>query len=142
MIKANGKIQVGLWWEIDGHDHKIVSVNGNRCIVSEDWISEDTWEPVHHEEEYGIETDENGTEYAYALDYPKWKLYSTSAFNYPYESETEEDTSEDTSWYSDDPYNHTPGWKDDEEYTPSATAGDYSPSCPWNAPGMRVSDFI
>lgn len=25
---------------------------------------------------------------------------------------------------------------------PSATAGDYSPSCPWNAPGMSVSDFI
>lgn len=32
-------------------------------------------------------------------------------------------------------------WKE-EEYTPSATAGDYSPSCPWNAPGMRVSDFL
>lgn len=29
-----------------------------------------------------------------------------------------------------------------EPYTPSATAGDYSPSCPWNAPGMSVSDFI
>ena len=31
---------------------------------------------------------------------------------------------------------------DDEEYIPSATAGDYSPNCPWKAPGMRVSDFI
>ena len=31
---------------------------------------------------------------------------------------------------------------DDDYYTPSATAGDYSPSCPWNAPGMSVSDFI
>lgn len=31
---------------------------------------------------------------------------------------------------------------DDEEYTPSATHGDYSPSCPWNAPGMSISDFI
>ena len=30
----------------------------------------------------------------------------------------------------------------DDEYTPSATGGDYSPSCPWNAPGMKVSDFI
>ena len=29
-----------------------------------------------------------------------------------------------------------------EEYTPSATYGDYSPSCPWNAPGMSISDFI
>ena len=31
---------------------------------------------------------------------------------------------------------------EDEEYTPSATFGDYSPSCPWNAPGMSMSDFI
>ena len=31
---------------------------------------------------------------------------------------------------------------EDEEYTPSASRGDYSPSCPWNAPGMSISDFI
>lgn len=31
---------------------------------------------------------------------------------------------------------------EDEHYTPSATARDYSPSCPWKAPGMKVSDFI
>lgn len=30
----------------------------------------------------------------------------------------------------------------EEHYTPSSTAGDYSPSCPWNAPGMSVRDFI
>lgn len=30
----------------------------------------------------------------------------------------------------------------DEPYVPSASNGDYSPSCPWNAPGMSVSDFI
>lgn len=29
-----------------------------------------------------------------------------------------------------------------EEYQPSATAGDYSPCTPWNAPGMSVRDFI
>ena len=28
------------------------------------------------------------------------------------------------------------------EYTPSATASDYSPSCPQNAPGMSIHDFI
>lgn len=27
-------------------------------------------------------------------------------------------------------------------YTPSCTNGDYSPSCPWNAPGMSIADFI
>lgn len=34
-------------------------------------------------------------------------------------------------------------WQEEEEdYTPSSTYGDYSPSSPWNAPGMRVDDFI
>ena len=30
----------------------------------------------------------------------------------------------------------------DEEYTPSAENGDYSPSNPWDAPGMSMKDFI
>ena len=29
-----------------------------------------------------------------------------------------------------------------EEYIPSAENGDYSPSDPWNAPGMGAKDFI
>ena len=31
---------------------------------------------------------------------------------------------------------------DNEDYIPSATRGDYSPSNPWDAPGMKISDFI
>ena len=31
---------------------------------------------------------------------------------------------------------------DDEEYIPSSSRRDYGPSNPWDAPGMRVSDFI
>ena len=30
----------------------------------------------------------------------------------------------------------------DDDYCPSATAGDYSPSNPWDAPGMSIRDFI
>lgn len=30
----------------------------------------------------------------------------------------------------------------EEQYCPSSTAGDYSPSSPWNAPGMSIKDFI
>ena len=30
----------------------------------------------------------------------------------------------------------------DDGYIPSSTYGDYSPSAPWNAPGMSISDFI
>jgi hypothetical protein len=32
--------------------------------------------------------------------------------------------------------------EEDADYTPSAENGDYSPSNPWDAPGMRISDFI
>ena len=32
--------------------------------------------------------------------------------------------------------------EDEEDYTPSSTNGDYSPSNPWDAPGMKMSDFI
>lgn len=31
---------------------------------------------------------------------------------------------------------------EDDEYTPSSTNGDYSPSNPWDAPGMSIKDFI
>ena len=31
---------------------------------------------------------------------------------------------------------------EDEDYIPSSTRGDYSPSHPWDAPGMKISDFI
>lgn len=30
----------------------------------------------------------------------------------------------------------------ENHYCPSSTCGDYSPSCPWNAPGMSIHDFI
>lgn len=33
-------------------------------------------------------------------------------------------------------------YSDSEEYTPSSNNGDYSPSNPWDAPGMSISDFI
>lgn len=31
---------------------------------------------------------------------------------------------------------------EEDDYTPSATRGDYSPSNPWDAPGMSIHDFI
>ena len=34
-------------------------------------------------------------------------------------------------------------WRyEEEEYIPSSTNGDYSPSNPWDAPGMIEKDFI
>lgn len=31
---------------------------------------------------------------------------------------------------------------DEDDYTPSAESGDYSPGNPWDAPGMSIRDFI
>lgn len=36
----------------------------------------------------------------------------------------------------------TPSCLEEEDYCPSATGGDYSPSNPWDAPGMSIKDFI
>lgn len=58
--------------------------------------------------------------------------------------------------YGDCPYNAEGGYDcrnycglgvdeseyEDEEYIPSAENGDYGPSNPWDAPGMKISDFI
>ena len=30
----------------------------------------------------------------------------------------------------------------EDDYCPSSTGGDYSPSNPWDAPGMSIRDFI
>ena len=42
--------------------------------------------------------------------------------------------------YGDDWEEYVDPWE--KEYIRSATAGDYSPSHPWDAPGMSISDFI
>lgn len=39
-------------------------------------------------------------------------------------------------------YKDATGDDGDNHIAPSSTGGDYSPANPWNAPGMRVSDFI
>lgn len=36
----------------------------------------------------------------------------------------------------------TPDCLNRDYYCPSATNGDYSPSNPWDAPGMSIRDFI
>ena len=44
--------------------------------------------------------------------------------------------------YNDDDEDDEPWPYEEDEYTPSSTRGDYSPSNPWDAPGMKISDFI
>ena len=73
-------------------------------------------------EKYGIDTDEVGlTEFK-------------DAINQAYIKFVEDDERE----YDDEPEDDY----DEEEYIPSATHGDYSPSAPWLAPGMSPRDFF
>ena len=55
----------------------------------------------------------------------------------------DDDEDEDMDLFADDDEDEweEPDW-DDEDYVPSATRGDYSPSHPWDAPGMSIKDFI
>lgn len=55
-------------------------------------------------------------------------------------SNNEADYDDDDSLFDDEDFEDFD--EDNRPYTPSATNGDYSPSCPWNAPGMSISDFI
>lgn len=124
---APGKLRKGLWWDIDGHDFEVISISGDTCRIKESWIAEDSGKSCLNIEQYKIVRDDRGTEYAQLIDYPKFRLCSTAAFNYyPPAGEDIDDDVEDM----------------EEYYTPSASRGDYGPSNPWDAPGMSVSDFI
>ena len=144
-IIPNKKIQVGMVWHIDWHELEVKSISKDHktCKVTEDWIAEDTGKEVHKVHKYNIATDKDGQEYIWHPDseeyanpgqddYKWWaRIYATGADNYPWTDEDVEEY-EDPSEYEDD----------EDEYTPSATAGDYSPSNPWDAPGMSIRDFI
>lgn len=84
-IERNGKIQKGMYWNIDGHDHTVTSVSGYTCKIKESWIAEDSGKHCSQTDTYNIVVDEDGVEYAAHQDYPKFRLCATSAFNYPYD---------------------------------------------------------
>ena len=131
----NGQVQPGLVFNQDGHEFKVTSVSPDHktCQVTERWLNEDTLKLEKQVTTCNI-VKEGDVEYLYdpeyaeyakpgQKDYSWWaRKYATGADNYPYE------------WgkYSDE----------EDDYTPSATRGDYGPSNPWDAPGMSMSDFI
>lgn len=71
-------------------------------------------------------------EYADVYYYERKSKVSKFDINGPWDDDGE-------SYYDEDRF---AGYVEDDEYTPSATRGDYSPSNPWDAPGMSMSDFI
>lgn len=130
----------GLRWDWNGHDFKITGLNdwNKSCLVTETWVSEDTWEDRSNEEWFNIKQDNNGAVYIQSRKHPEFKLYANAAYNYEYQVPVqfnEYDIDEDLDDEIESLY-------DEGKYTPSASRGDYSPSNPWDAPGMSISDFI
>lgn len=128
-------IQEGLYWSEDGHEYEVVEMlPGNKCRVTESWIAEDSGKDVKKEHIYKITVDpvnKTHQEYMYDPKYPEYsRMYASNAFNYPWGQESSSSYEEEFDDYEED------------DYTPSSTRGDYSPSNPWDAPGMSVSDFI
>ena len=119
----------GLYWDWEGHTIEIVQVDSSlgKCKVTESWITEDLGKNASSTSIYDIREDDDGNLYIASKFQPGFRLYVSNALNY---MEPLDDESED--WDYDE----------DEFYTPSATRGDYSPSNPWDAPGMSVKDFI
>ena len=132
----------GLNQNIDGHSFTVTGVNGWNwsCQITEEWISEDTWEDRSNTEWYNIKPTESSEDlYFVNRKYPDFRFCASAAFNYDskcpkefnvYEKYSLEDETNDNAEY------------DYDDYTPSATRGDYSPSNPWDAPGMSIHDFI
>lgn len=115
------QIQVGDCWNCDDDDFKAIRISPDRktCETKRRWFSRDDLN-LHDKDNviWDINVDEDGKEYMTCPEFPGWKLYCGGR-----------------AYLSGE-------WVDEDDYTPSATRHDYSPSNPWDAPGMSKSDFI
>lgn len=87
--KVKYRLQVGLWWDVDGHDIKVIAINGKEAKIREKWIAEDTLEVVIRTETYDVVVIGN-EEYLQSKDYPEFILCANTAFNYPWNEGIEE----------------------------------------------------
>lgn len=70
----------------------------------------------------GLREDDEDSAMEYFRDTMELTDYEREFFGIPMETDDEED--------------------DEDNYCPSSTNRDYSPSNPWDAPGMSIRDFI
>lgn len=146
-IVDNGKIQPGLVYYSDGFTHKVtwVSKDHKTCKEEETWINEDTGKPMKKIHKCNIAQDENGNEFYYKPEYEEYAFNSNDPDGYSWWARTYAKGADNypLTLYGDKDYFEDLEEEDeDEEYTSSASRGDYSPSNPWDAPGMSMSDFI
>ena len=155
--KLSRKIYRGLQWDMNGHLFEVAEIKNNvTAIVTEDWISEDTGKEIHEESEWDIKNDSR-SQFVCPKDNVNYRLHSIDADNSAevrdYEDSFAEYENRDPSdeYEVDDDYDEMD--EDDVEdmyayfnpgYVPRRDRDnrDYSPSHPWDAPGMSVSDFF
>lgn len=133
----------GLYWDVDGHSFTVTGVNGWNlsCQITESWISEDTWKDQTNSEWYDIKLSESGEDICFVnREYPKFRFCASAAFNYDSKCPKEFNVYE--KYLPSDESDEDEYEEDLDDYTPSASRGDYSPSNPWDAPGMSIHDFI
>ena len=120
---------------------KVVARTENTVTLRSFWIAEDTGEDCHDDTVYDIEVHDlvNGIESERIVI---WEYRGERGYLYPVSEDFRDyvyewgklptdDEDEEIDW----------NYHFDREYR-SAYDGDYSPSAPWNAPGMSVHDFI
>ena len=112
--------------------------NGWECP----WFTKEVAEQIMRDlNRDGVETEYDATTDSYIIQEEEWDL--PGVFE-GYDVETEDGIKHlypigAWCWIWDEVQEE---YLDDDEYVPSAENGDYSPSNPWDAPGMSIRDFI
>ena len=116
----------GGWFAVE-----IVARTRDTVTMRETWTAEDTGRTCHHDEKRTVECEElaDGITVERVVI---WEYRGEKGFLYCLSD------SEIDNLLGFEPGEDTEDWQD----CPSATRGDYSPSNPWNAPGMSARDFI
>lgn len=119
------QFQPGMYYQEYPFTFTVTHRNNKSVTFTEVWRAEDSGRMCKCTHKYLLGKDED-TGNEYAVTESGRKIYANAMFNlnefYP------EDKTEDI--------------EEKTEYTPSATNGDYSPSNPWDAPGMSIRDFL
>lgn len=139
----NGKVTFKIErWELDGHHFTTETYdidtdeNGNESVLIYEYHGAEA--RIHAEHEVIAVKGRSCRECAnaYSNGFGRLEMCMTWEMH-------EDDTAAETcSAYCKGECRAYEQYKEEREYTPSATNGDYSPSSPWNAPGMSIHDFI
>lgn len=125
--------------------YKVVSRTDNTVSFAESHISEDDMSVVDD----GVNVHKIEIQPIYDSDYNReigktesivlWEYMGHKGYLTATDADRHSDGWDEEEYEAEDIFEHD---DDDSYYTPSSTRGDYSPSAPWNAPGMSVGDFL